>query len=859
MIIAIDLGTTFSVVAVAGRVKLSHGYPEAYYLDRFDVSIIPDPFGSYTIPSSVWEDPDRPGELIVGLQAKQAAGEGQDPIQFSKRNIGTDIKHRLGAQEYSARQVARIVLEYLKGLAEEALGERVDRAVITHPAYFDPAMMEETGLAAQDAGFDFDREKHLLMEPIAAALAYTQSDARDPLRVLTYDLGGGTFDVTVMERRQGVVTIRAFGGNRLLGGFNFDRELAVWLYDRMRDRGVQLTIDHDKPADRAKWVRLLQLAEDTKLKLAKARTDRVPVQIKEQAIFADDHGNSINLIDQITRAQFVELIQDLLEGTVTGAGGDNATKGCTVTLAEIGMTIEQVDEVLLVGGSSAGPWVQETIERMLEREPLVFEPDLCVAAGAAIHARSLPDVVPGEMCRVEVDVPRQSPLDSINVAGRVSWLAGSERPALMVILASGVGNRWQAEVAADGSFFFADVDLELESTTHFSLTIADNEGRKVITHGFTVAQSLEGTPETGVLAVLPKPLYIDAVGGRKPLAQEGVALPAHCEVDLVRANDDDTIELRLFQEAEPIGSTFIRGVPKKAGAGSSVKLIVDISRNNRITGRAAVYTRRGAVATEAMVDVRIPPLQIPDLGLLKAEFEELQQGLRERLDLERNAEARLILDAKAGKICQRLQRDFDGPCPDRQEIWLALRKLRRLIYPEIDDMQPPLDQFERQVLRVRDILAASSADPQIQAHTRICERLENEGRAAYARKDRKRWTQVCAQLDDVRRRLEPRGTPERGEVPATFVQKYFTQVQLDQIRQSLRVKEEELRHENKLERVSARVDRIRQEIGVVEAEVERIDDATDATQAQQRIQVLYFQKIKTIEKQIENLGLADVM
>lgn len=861
VIIAIDLGTTFSVVGVAGRAKLRHGYPTALYLDGFDVSIIPDPFGNYTIPSAVWEDPDQPGELVVGLQAKQAVGEGQDPIQFSKRNIGTNITHQLGGREYSARQVARILLEYLKGIAEDALDERVDRAVITHPAYFDPAMMEETGLAAQDAGFDFDREKHLLMEPIAAALAYTRNDPRDPLRVLTYDLGGGTFDVTVMERRKGVVNIRAFGGNRLLGGFNFDRELATWMYERLRERGVQLILREDEPSDRAKWVRLLQLAEDTKLKLAKARTDRVPVLIREQAIFADDRGMDINLIDQITREEFVDLIRELLEETITGPGGDSATKGCNITLAETGVTIEQVDEILLVGGSSGGPWVQQTIQRMWGREPLVFEPDLCVAAGAVIHARSLPEVVPGEMCRVEVNVPRQSPLDSINVAGRVSWVAGkTQPPGLMVVLTSALGNRRQVNLADEGTFFFVDVELAPESTTNFSLTIADGERRKIVTHEFEVTHSLERTTEaTGVLTVLPKPLYIETVSGMKPLAEEGVALPAHCEVDLARANDDDNIEIRLFQETEPIGSTLIRDVPKKASVGASVKLVVDISRNNRITGRAVVYTRKNAVAIEALVDVRIPPLQVPDIGFLRTEFAELQEELQERLELERSAETRLVLQARGDKICQRLERDFGGPSPDRQEVWLALRELRRLIRPARDEMEPPLDYFERLVLHVRDILAASSADPQIQAHTRICERLENEGRVAYGRKDRRSWTQVCSRLDDVRRRLEPKVRSDPGEVPPTFLQKHFEQMLLDQTRQLLRVKEEELRHENKLERVSSRIDRIRQDIEAVEATVELIDDATDPQQARHRLQLLHFQKIMPIEKQIANLGLADVV
>lgn len=389
MIVGIDLGTTFSVIVVSGQVKLTAGYPKPRYLERYDVSIVPDPFGNYVIPSAVWEHPEQPGELIVGALAKDAADEGHSPIMFSKRNIGTNILHPLGESQFTARQVAREILVYLKGIAEEALGERIDRAVVTHPAYFDPAMKEETVLAAQDAGFDFNPEKHLLMEPAAAALAYTRTDTRDPLRILTYDLGGGTFDVTVMERREGSITIKAFGGNRLLGGFNFDRQLARWMLRRLQERGVQIILDENSPADRGKWARLLHLAEDTKHKLARAHTDKIPVQIKQQAIFDDDRGCPIDLMDEITREQFEALIQDFLDETIYGIAGEGGTKGCSATLAEAGLTIDQIDEILLVGGSTYGPWVAKAIKKAWGREARVFEPDLCVAAGAAIYGTTL--------------------------------------------------------------------------------------------------------------------------------------------------------------------------------------------------------------------------------------------------------------------------------------------------------------------------------------------------------------------------------------------------------------------------------------------------------------------------------------
>lgn len=861
MIIGIDLGTTFSVIAVSGRVKVVDGYPEPQYIEKGDVSIVPDPFGNFIIPSAVWEDPDQPGQLIVGVQAKEAADEGHSPIMFSKRNIGTNILHPLGERQLTARETAKEILIYLKGIAEEALGERIDRAVITHPAYFDPAMKEETAKAAQNAGFDFDPEKHLLMEPIAAALTYTRTDTRDPLRILTYDLGGGTFDVTVMERRKGAITIKAFGGNRLLGGFNFDRELAHWLLRRLQERGVRITLNDEDPDGRGKWARLMRVAEDTKIKLAKARTAKMPVQIREQAIFEDDQGRSITLQDQITREQFVELIQDLLDETITGRGVEGETKGCNITLAEAGLTIEEVDEIVLVGGSSWGPWVVETLQNIWGREALhSIDPDLCVAAGAAIHATTLPEEIQGATCRIELDVDKQTVFESPNIAGRVLPVGDTALPSgLQALLTTPTGKRLQAEVNVDGHFLFEEVELQPESTNRFGLTVADSQGRKMVEHHFEIIHTPESDSETvGVLTVLPKPLFIEVLGGMKPLAEEGATLPAHREVELTRTNDDDTIEIRLFQEADLIGSVVIEKVPPEVPIGAKVKLAVEVSRNNRITGRASVLKRREAVAVEAPVDIRIPPMQVPDLDDLRAEFEELEYERAERMELELNNEVRMTMQAKGDKLSQKITKLLDSPSAGsaRQEIWLALRDLKRVAQPPKDDMEPPLDRFESLVLRIKEVLSSQASDPQVQAHTRMVERLENEGRAAHSKKDRKTWAQVNASLENLLRKLvRPAKEDTERETLPTSLQKLYARMQLDQTRQFLRAREAELMQEDKLDRVQGRVNRLREQIDAVETEIDSIDDDAPPKQTENKLRVLFLQKVKTIEDQIPTLGV----
>jgi len=221
MDIGIDLGTTFSVVAVDGKVELAAEYPggPGIYLEDCDVTIIPSPCGESTFPSVMIQDPDRADEWLFGSEAVQKGEEGFAPVMFSKRKIGTLEEIPVAAGTVMAKEVAARFLRHLKECAESALGGPVTRAVGTHPAYFDRVAVEETRDAAREAGFDMALPQQMLMEPTAAALAYTRTDTRDPLRMLTYDLGGGTFDVTYMERIEGVIQVQGLVSWDLRDGF----------------------------------------------------------------------------------------------------------------------------------------------------------------------------------------------------------------------------------------------------------------------------------------------------------------------------------------------------------------------------------------------------------------------------------------------------------------------------------------------------------------------------------------------------------------------------------------------------------------------------------------------------------------
>jgi molecular chaperone DnaK (HSP70) len=862
MIIGIDLGTTFSVIAVNGKVKLVDGYPEAHYMEKCDVSIIPDPAGNFIIPSAVWEDDDHPGQWIVGAAAKDVAAKGYSPVVFSKRDIGTDIMHPLGNKQYSAREIARIILKYLKEVAEQALGEPVTQAVVTHPAYFDPSMREETAMAARDAGFDFDPEKHLLMEPQAAALSYTRSDERDPLRILTYDLGGGTFDITYMERRGGIFNLKKFGGNRLLGGYNFDRELANWLLQRMRDRGVHVTVDESTPERRGKWARLMFVAEETKIKLSNARSDQQVVYIKEQNIFKDDLGNVITLQDQIDRKKYKEMIREMLVDTVIGPGGEGQTKGCIKVLEDAGKKVDELDEILLVGGSCYGPWVEETILAQLNKQPQQFEPDHCVAAGAAIYGTTLPM----ENEALVLNAPPATALMEVNVSGQVK----SARQAALAadanaVLNDAMGVRLQVGVKPDGTFLFENVPLQPGSVNTFQLQIVDGQNHMLVEHSFEIAQSSEAS-FIEVHSSLPKPLYLEVVEGMKALAEEGQPLPAHCEVELGRANEDDIIQINLYQESTRIGTVDISGVPKEA-SGGKVKLIIDITPGNRITGQAVVFTRKGVEAARAVVDVRIPPIPVPSKEKLHEQLKELQGELDQQIAMENDAERRMELQAKGVKAAESARKLIDDPGQNNQESMGKVRELDHLLHPTVVKMNPPLEDFEALVVDIKELIAEHGDDPVMQSHSSALDRLESTGRSAYQKKNHKDWAQTFAGLVSLRQKLTPKDPGSGGggrDIPTPILKMQVGQM-IDQLRPMLKdamskVEEQAANGSLSSQRVAqkrATAEQLRNQIDQTEASLEQIPDGLDAKAAMSKVQLILHQYVGKINADIESLTKPD--
>ena len=356
-IIGIDLGTTNSCVAV-----MEGGEPV----------VIANAEGGRTTPSVVAFA--KSGERMVGQVAKRQAITNPDrTISSIKREMGTDHKSVIGDKSYTPQEISAMILQKLKADAEAYLGEKITQAVITVPAYFSDAQRQATKDAGKIAGLEVLR---IINEPTAASLAYGV-DKEQEQKVMVYDLGGGTFDVSILEIGDGVFEVLATGGNTRLGGDDFDNRIIDWLADEFKkDNGIDLR------KDKVTMQRLKEAAEKAKIELSSVTS----ADINLPFITADAEGPK-HLDMTLTRAKFNELTADLVEATI---------KPAKQALSDAGLTASQIDKVLMVGGSSRIPAVYDAVKALIGKDPHKgINPDECVALGAAIQAGVLGGDVKG--------------------------------------------------------------------------------------------------------------------------------------------------------------------------------------------------------------------------------------------------------------------------------------------------------------------------------------------------------------------------------------------------------------------------------------------------------------------------------
>ena len=749
--------------------------------------------------------------------------------------------------------------------------------MITHPAYFDRAAVEETRQAAIEAGFDMSLTEQMLMEPVAAALAYTRTDRRDPLHVLTYDLGGGTFDVTCLVRRSGLIDMRAFDGDHLMGGYNFDRELVGWVRKCLEGKNRRIVLDETDPEDRARLARLLRLAEEVKIALARHPRTTPRSNSAAAGSSVDVDGKDVQINERISRTEFVALIAPYLH---------QAIDGCRRALKKAGMEPSELDEVLLVGGSTYGPWVAASLQEALPQPvPKLFYPDLCVGAGAAIHAKMvLPALVGKAGCRLVLDVPEVSVLETINVAGRVTDADGrpfTEPPAVSLRLPGMDSRCGPVSPTADGGFLFEEIALT-EDANH-PLPADRFRPRRP---GPAASTSFRcGTPRKAGRPRRSRPCCRSRFSSR-PLTgscrwrRRASRLPAQCEQTFTRENDNPSISLKLFQEHHAVGEVRIENIPPEGGRGSLVHLKVQVTEKNEICGTATVRTREGRVVLQSPVRITFDVPEVPSADRLWDEFSRLQAKCIELLST--SGDGRDERRTAVLELLDKAHRLFDQQPLERQEVAVALRRVRDLLEVPKDDMRPTRQEFCKVVAdcrkrirqvqqRARAAIGQTGTDAvgidrsligqvlrigqRAAKLAPILDRLERQALEAHERRDRRTWGRTADAVTDLTHQLDDRAEHGETGLQPTVVSKAMAMMTLRRLQDQLDRQLRKFEEEGRLDDWRNEFDRIQTGLNETFAEIAATDDGLPPEQGLAAIRRIYQRRMQPLEEAIKRLGV----
>jgi actin-like ATPase involved in cell morphogenesis len=742
-IVGIDLGTTYSAVAIPEE-RSGEGFMVVRGCPGY--SVILDKYKNRITPSVVAEDSR--GEVIVGMIAKNRAGQFPEPVMFAKRSMGEDVRFKLDKQgELTPVQVSAHILRYLKKVAEDRLGEPVDEAVITVPAYFALRAKQATEEAGKLAGL---KVAQIAQEPVAAALMYCMGDNRESLRVMTYDLGGGTFDIAVLEKREGAITsdsVLTFDGDRFLGGYNFDCMLADWLLNQINALGYNLRLDMSIPADRVINAKLLVTAERVKRRLS----DEPLYTFTETDFGFEDHDGVPVTCDGLTieRETFEAMIEKTLDGTI---------ELCLRALNKVSPPIspDTLDEILMVGGSSRIPMVTRKLELAFGRRPRLVEPDLCVALGAAILAGTRGKTYG----KLKLDpIPTETDLPCLTITGWVLSPGAADLSGHSARLRATDGScNLVRKTNAEGAFIIAEAPLTPEQTTDFVLSVTDPQGGPVGEHRFSVHQTavVKTTALTPVTNILAKPINIETVDGLYEVAPERTWLPHNAKIAATTSDTTGKIIIPIFEDNNPLGEIKLTEIPETLPVGSSIDIELEIKENYQIVGRAYVK----ALAREAtiVIDIPIPPVKSVDE--LEADFRRLSARADEVLRAAGsgvrfgNANAKRLMDLLKEVEGLLAGRTVEAPMvQDRLDVIEGL--IRKINLPP--RFEPPRAVFEAKAEEARDLLEeATAADERVTraGYAKQLEAILKQAQKAYQANNLPGWKSAYENLSSLCSRLE---------------------------------------------------------------------------------------------------------
>ncbi|HJL30645.1 MAG TPA: Hsp70 family protein, partial [Polyangiaceae bacterium LLY-WYZ-15_(1-7)] len=692
--VGIDLGTTNSEVAILDP-------------SERDLLVYADEFGRKTIPSAVAWDPKKE-ELLVGRAARNRRGRTPGPIESIKRKMGHPTTVMVGPKEMAPEEVSAAILgelkeamlAHLKKGAPDEIDVRVGRAVITVPAYFDAPQMEATRKAGELAGLEV---LGLLQEPTAAAIYHTWRHQLGDGNFLVYDLGGGTFDVSILRCLGGEYQVLAIDGDNYLGGDDFDRRYAEVLRKRLSEQGYDLDLDvRDDAEDATRFLRLVHLAQEIKESLS----TREVVMVAKHDFATDRGGEPLSFEAEIGRAEYEEAIGDLVDTTIRCC-----ERAIARSLEVAGVGAGDIDHVVLVGGSTRVPAVMKAVQEKLcapagIEAPLQDEVDTCVALGAAIHAAQLGGL------RLGLEATENKPETRVLFTSPLV----ARKPELKLSL--------EVEAAPDGVSEVAVSDDEGPLVTAELSEIPSGRLRMVVPLGEEPEQrvrlELLGTQDAPLAevpfalyrgdvrprasslskpSVIAKDIALEVVRAgrreRKVLIPRGAGLPHSAEHRFYTADKSGAVVLRLLQNRLPI-KTLVVTVPEGTEVGTPVDLALSCDETMRLEAKAVVAGQelwaqiepaqleapKSAAAVEALLaeaeDVA-RGLWGREASFYRRELEPLATGLREVLSTDPD---------KAAALAARLQllveefRDGSGEglSPPMHRFEGILDALRRVVY-----------------------------------------------------------------------------------------------------------------------------------------------------------------------------------
>jgi molecular chaperone DnaK len=744
-VVGIDLGTTYSVVATPQMF-------EGEFFERVgNVTIVKNERKLSLTPSVIGVSAR--GDLRVGHRAKALVGQKPEPIMFVKRFMGQEIEFHLGEETLHPEDVSAYILNHLKTVAENQMQEPIQQAVITVPAYFTALQKQLTKEAGEKAHLNVSL---ILQEPVAAALAYCQADTNDSLTIMTYDLGGGTFDVAIVHKQGGMFNIRSFAGDRQLGGHDFDRRLALWLLKSLNEQGYNLPVDPNHPDYHLILTRLMILAESIKMSLSNHEV----VDIMEPVTrIVDLNGEEVAIEMEITRPTFEKLIADYIDETI---------RQCQIALekADPPMTAKDLDKIVLVGGSSYIPMVSARLEAEFGLKPDLFEPELAVAIGAALQARLLDQQFGLFKLGYIPEVTAQSAID---IDGTLTPIP--EYPdvsGLRVALRLPNGDMMQPMTGENG-FVFVGLPLTANTANEFVLYAIDRKEASIAEYAFVVNHS-DQAGANGLTVpggtILAKPIsYMTASARQVVIAPERTPLPSRCSFDAQTADQSGQVVVLLCEADSRIGEIIIPNVPRDLQIGTRVEVELYFRDDFFIEVRARIPS----INREQEALIRMPPTVVENHDTLRRRYSRLRQSASEALQQTDKGKA-FKMRAHLEENLEIARRELeDEPVPNLARAQETLDKVRSHITELTAQWQPvpPEELFHQQCQKIEHELIPTlrqrSPETFDASWAEQLVNIQRLGRQALADQADHLWSEANRQLGDLHEKLL--SAIKRVEVP----------------------------------------------------------------------------------------------